>query len=504
MMKTKMWNIIVSEKGSIANLRIFSYISMVAVTIFMLLGGVVVAQLLGGKYGHLGSFEVGGFIAAMGMILIIILRQDELSATAVIAVSLYVDWYLGFFVLSIVMAILLLWIFFLARSPERPWTEPRPLWLWLLFLGLTIFPAIRGAITVYDAFYYYPDLIFGALIMFWLGTIIARDVTSISKFFQMLAIFGVLIALHIIIQSITGKFLFITTTAQSYLNSVSDYQLGSTGVTCLASFFIQPDAGSAFLAMIFFIPLGLFVECSSLFKKVLYLMQAICIVIALLLTYSTGAWLSLVIGLIVFILLTGSKAYSIIMIICVFLFSILLYFIFQQQVLLLMQHASAPNELLLRQGLWQTAWRVILAFPLTGIGLGRELYLKNAEPYRVLSQYEPFNNPHNSYMELGAMAGIPTLLVFIALIVSAIWLALCHWQQVSGRKRSLFGAGIASIIVLSINSWSFGAWTLPPLAACGWMILGAISSPLLSRRLDHQAAKEQILRHVCQKGTISI
>jgi len=321
--------------------------------------------------------------------------------------------------------------------------------------------------------------------MFWLGTIVAKDLTRVKRFFQILAGIGTFIALHMIFQSITGQFLF-ASAQQNNLNP--DYELGHTGIYRLASFFIQPDAGSAFLAIAFLIPLGLCVECSSPFKKMFYLIQMVSIAIALLFTYSTGAWFSLLAGLLVFGLLTRNRFENLIIGVAL---SALLYFIFQRQITLFLQHISNPHELLLRLGLWKTGWRVIQAFPLTGIGLSRALYLKSAEPYRVPEQYKPYNNPHNSYIELGAMAGIPVLLVFVALIAFALWLALCHWKQVDRRQRSLFGVGIAAVIAMSVNSWSFGVWTLPPLATCGWMILGVISSPLLERKLDHQITKEQ-------------
>jgi len=40
------------------------------------------------------------------------------------------------------------------------------------------------------------------------------------------------------------------------------------------------------------------------------------------------------------------------------------------------------------------------------------------------------------------------------------------------ETRVLLSAGIAAIVALSVNSFSINAWTLPPLAAAGWIILG--------------------------------
>ncbi len=122
---------------------------------------------------------------------------------------------------------------------------------------------------------------------------------------------------------------------------------------------------------------------------------------------------------------------------------------------------------------------MIKAFPLTGVGLGYQAYLLRADPYRVAAQFVPLSHPHNSYLEWGAMAGLPVLIVFMALLLFNLWLALRNWTSMDVYTRPLLGAGIAAVIALSINSVSINGWTLPPLAAVGWLILGIISSPLL-------------------------
>ena len=55
---------------------------------------------------------------------------DEIAATIVLAVHLYVDWFLGLHLVGILMALVLLFVYYFGRSPDRPWVEPRALWLW--------------------------------------------------------------------------------------------------------------------------------------------------------------------------------------------------------------------------------------------------------------------------------------------------------------------------------------------------------------------------------------
>jgi O-antigen ligase len=436
------------------------------------------------RFENLGVFGSSFWVAVVSILLIaliISLRECELAATVIIAAGIILDWYLGFYIIAPIMGLVMLLIFFLGRSTEHPWAMPRFLWLWMLFLGLCMIPAIRGATTPYDTLTYYPNVIFGAFIMFWLGTVIARNTASIRRFFSLLACFSTFIAAHCLFQSVTGHFLFLTENRAAYLASVSDYNLGSSGVARAGSFFIQPDISSAFFAMTIFIPLALFVASSSLLAKVLYLGQIILIAVALLFTYGTGAWLSACVGVVVFIVLVGSLRYRVQLLLSFIITIALLLLGFSSQITLLLQHTLDPSHLPARQALWETALQVIRAFPLVGIGMGRATYLVGAEPYRVPAQVVPFNNPHNSYLELGAMAGLPVLFMFLALLSLALWQALRNWKRMDSRGRSLFGGGIAAIATLSFNNFSFGLWTLAPIAVLGWLLLGSIASPLIAK-----------------------
>src|SRR5258708_27058985 len=144
----------------------------------------IIALVVGGAIGILGLSVGGGIVGAIIMMLILIFRKDELAATVVIAVSVYVDWYLAYTVIALLLVIMILIFFYLNRSPQRLWVEPRALWVWFLFLALAIFPAINGALTVHDTLLYYPGIVFGAFIMFWLGTLIAQSSTSALRFYK--------------------------------------------------------------------------------------------------------------------------------------------------------------------------------------------------------------------------------------------------------------------------------------------------------------------------------
>lgn len=458
----------------------------------LLLGGVVIALLLGGEVlGSLGLYAGVAIIGAFIMAIILILRQDEMAVTLVIVVQLCVDFYLGLHIVSQVMVLALLVIFFLARSPQHPWVEPRAIWLWVLFLALALFPAIRGATRPFDAAFYFPNIFLGALLIFWLGTVIARDSACIRRLFMMLAFFGTLVAIHTIIEEISGKFLFEVASSQtSFLATLSNYQFSDTAVARVGSFFVDPNWDGTFLAMMLSIALGLFADSQSWRGKVFYLVELGLILPALLFTFSIGSIIGAGAGVAFFIIFVGRARYRILLAAIVVLGVTVIIKAFPTEIALFLQHASNPSETRLRIGAWTTALRVIEAFPLTGVGLGLQIYVLKAEPYRVPAQYIPLAHPHDSYLELGAMAGLPVLLVFLALLLVALWPTLRNWRAADTRTRSLLGAGIAAVMALSVNSVSINGWTLPPLAVTGWLILGVTSSPLLTKSLLSGMAQE--------------
>lgn len=445
-----------------------------------LLIAVVLALLLAGVVGILEPSIWGFVVGAIVMVTLVVMRQYNLAAIAIVVIHIYFDWYLGLGVTGTSVVFVLLVIRFFFQSPHSPWIAPRALWLWGLFLLLTISPAVQGATSRNDLAYYYPNIIFGALLMFWLGTVITRDSACLRGFFKILAGLGTFLAILTIIQASTGILWLASSHFDAYLARASNFQLGDTGIYRLGAFFINPDWNGTFFAIILFIPLGLFIESSSPLEKALYLVETFFILPALLSTFSVGAWIATIVGLVVFVTLVGRVTYRVQISAFIVVAAMLLLIGFSQQTDLLFQRGSNADLLAQRNGAWSTAIRVIQAHPLTGIGLGLQNYLQHAEPYRVPAQVIPLAHPHNSYLELGAMAGLPVLIVFVALIAFALWQALRNWAHTDRRNRSLLAGGIAAIIVLSVNSLSVNGWTLPPIAATGWLVLGAISSPLLA------------------------
>ncbi|HEV7236111.1 MAG TPA: O-antigen ligase family protein, partial [Ktedonobacteraceae bacterium] len=469
--------------------NIRAQISPLLICLLLLLPAALFLGVVIGTSSHVQEYSVV-VAGALAMVLIVLLRLDELAVVLILAVHLYVDWFLGLHLIGIIMALMLLFVYYFARSADHPWTEPRLLWLWALFLVLTIYPAIYGGqLRLYDLATFYPSLILGAFLMFWLGTVIVRDSVSLRRLLKILAVLGTLLAVHTIIQATTGIFLFGSQRVNDLLSQVGNYQLTNSTATRAVSFLIDPNWNGTLLAMMAFLPLGLFFESSSLLGKAFYLFETILILMALVFTYSNSGWVGAITGIIVFMLFAGSKRSSLLVLSFILLSAVILIVFFPNEMSIQLQHASNPQEVIQRVGAWQTALQTIRAFPLTGIGLGYQAYELRTQPYSALEQ-GIFSQPHDCYLEWATMAGIPVLLVFVALVLCALWLALHTWARADTRSRTLIACGIAAIVSLSMSSITIDGWTHPVMAEVGWLVLGAITSPLLAQSFSVKQSGE--------------
>lgn len=459
--------------------------------VVLLIVTTMIALLLGGMLATL-SPVVGAFvIGSLGLAVIIALRQDELAVTAVMVIRLYVDWYLGLALVAQVVTIILLAIFFLSRTPQRPWAEPHALWLWILLLVVALFPALRG-VTLLDEIYYYSNVVFSALIIFWLGTVVARDVASVQRLLKLLSCFSTFVAVVTIIQATTGALWFGTTHYNQYIMSIGDYAIDAgADIYRVGSFFVNPNSGGAFFAMMLLIPLGLFVKSPSFPEKILYLVEIFIMLLALLFTYSANSFLSTCIGAVVFVALVGRNSYRILMPLIILGLAIIMIVVFPLQTALLLQHAQEPTERALRIIAWQSGIQVIRAFPLTGLGLGQHVFLERAQPYNLIALNKPLDHPHNSFLELAALGGLPLGIVFTALLSFTFWLAFRNWIRADIQTRPLLAGGIASAIALSCYSLIDAGWTLAPLLAMGWLMLGVVSSSPLRKNCNREMLEQE-------------
>ncbi len=430
-----------------------------------------------------------GVVGALFVTIALINRQNELLVLLVVIIKVYVDFYLGYAFVAQILTLVLLGAYFLRRSPSLLWVSPPFLWLWLVLLITSILPALHG-VSALDSAYYYFNVILFPFIIFWLGVVIARSNISVHRVFAMIAAFGTCIGGITIFQSVSGVLLFKSDRYDSALALLSNYQLGTSGVSRAGAYLINPDSNGGFLGLILLLAIGLLAVSRSLMEKIIYGLEIVLLSFALLSTYTTSAWVGVLVGLITFFIFVGHSNYRIQFLSVVLVSALVLLVFFPTQVNLQLQHAVNPSETSLRLAAWRTGIQVIRALPLTGLGMGRYVYFERADPYRVFEQYIPLDHPHNSFLELASLGGIQVAVVFALLILLTLWRSFKKWTKGSAQTRTLLATGMAVVIGLTAYSMANAGWTFVPLAVIGWLMLGCISSPLWQEVGDERRVTE--------------
>lgn len=423
---------------------------------------------------------------AFAIIAVIVFRWDEVMALLIIVGCILIDWYrlidfslLRFPILAPALASLLIGVMLLSRSQERPWIPVPYLWLWGMLLVLVV-PAIARAIPAYypEAITFYGLQVFlTPLLLYIVGIQLGRDLPTVRRVLALVSGFGALVAAHTILVAQTGIFLFNTQHEADYLGIKGDFVLTDTSTSRVGSFLLNPDWNGTFLMMMACITAGLFIASASRGAKFIYAIELALILPALLFTYSLAALAAAGCGFLVLILMAGRQRQLIGLLAVIGSAIVLVVVAFPTQLGVLQQHANAPREGSLRLGAWLTALHVIAAYPVSGIGLSQFTYLQRAEPYRVPQEFVQLSHPHESYLELAAMGGIPLLVIFLVLVGTVLWMAVRACRGAHTLHRPLLAGALAALAGLAFNSLAINAWTLPPVAAIAWFIAGLLSSP---------------------------
>jgi O-antigen ligase len=444
---------------------------------------------VGGLLSLLGTTYLLFAIAATSLAILIVLGQFELLAIIILGIRIVQDYYqvlplpVYFPFISLLLATGLIGWIFLTQSRERPWTVLRSLGVWALFLVFALQGIPRG-VGWNDPLAYYLNVLCSAFVFWMLGTQLSRDLDHLRRLLGMVTALGSTVAIHGLVASATGVFLFATPLYEDYLASVSGFHIAGTQIRRLGSFLINPDTCGTFLAVIGLIALGLLLSSESRRSRVLYAFELGLILLALFFTYTTSAWGAFTAGLLAAAVLMGRWQYRVAIPSVMLVFGLALVLVFPTQVGVFVAHSTRSGEITLRIGTWETALRALAANPLIGLGLGSQTYLVRAEQYRVPLQTTTEAHPHNSYLEYAVMGGVPLLLLFLILVATMLRLALSNFRLVSARQRPLLAGGIAAIVAVSADSLGNNGWTVVPLVAVVWLIFGAISSPALHDALS--------------------
>ena len=162
------------------------------------------------------------------------------------------------------------------------------------------------------------------------------------------------------------------------------------------------------------------------------------------LTYSRGAWLSLLV-----VMAAGSISYGRNSWWFVVLIPAALFFFsdsFADRIMSVIHPVDTSASL--RMAMWESTLAMIRDYPLTGIGWGGYLWTYPVYDFFIQNPDIKIYHAHNMYLHLMAEIGIPAFLLFMAIIVKTVYMAV----RVAKRSQDRWLAGMAMGVIAAIIS----------------------------------------------------
>lgn len=185
-----------------------------------------------------------------------------------------------------------------------------------------------------------------------------------------------------------------------------------------ASFYTPNDLG-AFLVPLVILSLSVNTlkfknRTLNLFIKIVNLL----LLVNLILTFSRGAWFSLVLGLLfmasISVLSKNKKIAKVSLVSLLLIFIILAFLPLRSDIPLNKIFAFSDAGSVDRRGLWIIAWNMIKARPLLGHGIGT--FMHNFKKYNTIGYQHGVSYAHNCYLQMVAEIGVIGILMFFWII----------------------------------------------------------------------------------------
>jgi O-antigen ligase len=231
--------------------------------------------------------------------------------------------------------------------------------------------------------------------------------------------------------------------------------------------YLGPNEWGAFHAHYFFVILSIFlVDKLKIIKRILFILAILFSVYSILFSYSRGAYIALMAGLI-FISLVKKR---------IFVIPLILFFIFWQSLLppavvqRINQTQTEEGELdhsaQTRINLWETGLDIFNLNPLLGIGF-------NTIPFVGLEG--GFADTHNIYIKILAEQGLIGILIFLIILFLSLWYGWKLYKRADDTFLKGLGLGfVTCIIALMITNFFGDRWTYLPIGAYFWVFLGLV------------------------------
>ena len=348
----------------------------------------------------------------------------------------------------------------------------------LRFHAIDLFAALFALLIAYSTcISYFPGsslFMAGSYILFILFYFVVRHtVDTREKLFALLslvAVSGALVALYGIYQRLTGSYI----SAEAWIDS-DMFEGASARIYATLE---NPNVLGEYLLFVIPIIFAMLYYMKNYFHKLVALGMLGLSVLCMVFTLSRGAWLGLLCGLVVFVLLRDRR------LIWVGLIALLaMPFVLPQSIIerFLSIGNMSDGSTSYRVNIWMASFGMLMAFWPIGIGLGTDTFIFIYRKYAFNAVNAPHS--HNLFLQVGIDLGIwgLLLLVFVlCLFYKDILKGIrkCKGSSFMTAAGAALCAGMAGFLVQSLTD---NTWFNYRVVMFFWMIV-ALSAAFIGQR----------------------
>ncbi len=214
----------------------------------------------------------------------------------------------------------------------------------------------------------------------------------------------------------------------------------------------NPNLLAAFLVVIMALATGLGLNNRHSREKMVYFGLVLAMGVCLALTYSRGAWISVLAVIAVFGVLNSRKVFWLLALLPVMIV-LVGHEVFLERLLSIMNPTDTSSTL--RLALWESTVAMIADNPWLGIGWGAYWLVYPEYDFFVLDAGTKIFHAHNMYLHIAAEIGIPGLIAFLVILVGHAYKAFRLVQKAAERwTRGLMLGVFAALLAIAVSGFT--------------------------------------------------
>ncbi len=340
-------------------------------------------------------------------------------------------------------------------TPFQPWI--------LVFMGLLCYATftgvnVRGSVPVLMIY-----------IIFTIAYVLVVNVIKTRPQWTALVIAFVVAAFGVALYGIYQNF-FLVTTENSWVDGEMFTEIKKRVYATLDN----PNVLGQYFIMLLPIAVGLLIKMKGAFKKALYTIGCFIMFLCLIYTWSRGAWIGTLLGIVFFIILKDRRW------LCICIAGLLLApSVLPASIIDRITSIGNVNDssTAYRVAIWTGSMRMIKDFWLTGIGLGSDAFL-SVYPRYALGGAEFALHSHNFYMQWIVDLGIMGIFVYIGIVLTG-FIKIFSVKEKDSLVKNILLAMSGAFLGYLFQGVAENLWYNYRMILLFWVYLGILQSGVM-------------------------